>query len=238
MKIYHGTSHLIARRAASFGLVPQGLKGKMGQFSSHPNMAYLTTTYALHFACVPLNGVTHISPEESKIAVIEIETDKLDKEKLYPDENFICEIVRRQNPLPPTENHEKTLHSYVRANLDRYQGFWSESLQMLGNICYKGLVPVDAITRYVMFDLSKNNDLMNLDPITCTTNNAIVGQFYKQFIAWLFDEVRELPHVKEAIDILSHIEDKQSDMAIHFKKQIELFKKLQRKRDGIKIINL
>ena len=236
MKIYHGTSHSIARRAASRGLPPDNLQFLPRNLNnewviSNPDMVYLSTTCALMDA---------VESDETQVAVIEIETDKLDKEKFYPNEDFIFEILKRRNEYFQTSEDSK-LHKYVRANADMFKGHWGESLQMLGNICYKGLVPAKAIVRYAIFDLSKNSSILtaSMNPdICCVTNHSVIGKFYKQFIDWLFDEVRELPHIKERLDILSHIEDKKSDMAIHLKQQIELFKMLQKKRDGIKIVNL
>jgi len=251
MKIYHGTSQVIARKSAYSGLAPRGSKRDSNwneQFESNPDMVYLTTTYALYFACV--------ATKQSNIAVIEIETDRLDKKKFYPDEDFICEVVRRQNTSFRTKEQEKKLHEYVRNNLDRFQGNWSESLKILGNICYKGVIPAVAITRYATFDLAKDSGILAIsmmDPVVCATNHEIFGKFYRQFIAWLFDDVRELPHVKEGMDTLARIEEggeeKEekggedtaglgSDMAIHFEKQVELFRELQKKRDGIRIVNL
>jgi hypothetical protein len=236
MKIYYGTSHSIARRASSRGLPPSNLQVlplnlNIEWVISSPDMVYLSTTCALMGA---------VESNETKIAVLEIETDKLDEINLYPDEDFIYEILKRRNPYFQTEKDGK-LHRYIRDNPSMFKGYWEESLQMLGNICHKGLVPPTAITRYAIFDLSKNSKILtdSMNPETCCiTNHAVIGQFYKQFIAWLFDEVRELPHIKERMDILSNIKDKKSDMAIHLREQIELFKMLQKKRDGIKIVNL
>lgn len=238
MKIYHGTSHSRARRAASFGLAPRNqfelpLNIKNEGFASNPDMVYLTTTYALYSAC---------ASDETQVAVVEIETDELDKEKFYPDEDFICEFVKRRNRYFQIEEEEEELFHYVKSNPEMFRGYWSESLQMLGNICYKGSIPANAIIRYAIFDLELFSDILAasmMDTETvCITNHVILGRFYKQFIAWLFDEVRELPHVKELMNVISNIEDKKSDVAIHFKKQVELFRVLQKKRDGIKIVNL
>lgn len=234
MKIYHGTSHSIARKAASQGLSPQQfdlpLNLKTECTISNSDMVYLSTTYALCSA---------YASDETQIAIIEIETDRLDKKRFYPDEDFVYEFLKRRNSYFHANNHG--LYDYIRGNPHIFQEYWSGSLQMLGGICYKGLVPANAITRYLVFDLELfDSTLANsmMYPIVCVTNHSVIGWFYKQFIAWSFDEVKELPHVKEALDVLSNIEDKKSDMAIHFEGQVELFKRLQKKRDGIKIVNL
>ena len=210
----------------------------------NPDMAYLTTTYALYFAYMTTNFET-----ESQIAIIEIDTDKLDKRKVYPYENFICDIVRRQNADFQPEEKNKKLHKYIRNNLEKYRGNWTESLKILGTVGYKGIIPPNAITRYAVFDLAKNSGVLALsmmDPIICATNYALFGKFYRQFIAWLFDKTKELPHVKDGLETIYKITkhdnkipaDKKIELTKHFREQVDLFRKLQKKRDGIRVVSM
>jgi hypothetical protein len=93
LKIYHGTTEKIGRQALTEGLKPRKLTGKSNwkhSVESNPSLVYLTTAYAPYYA---LQSIKKFKGE--KIAIIEIETDLLDKTKLRPDEDFIEQATRR-----------------------------------------------------------------------------------------------------------------------------------------------
>ena len=85
MRLYHGTTEAVARKALKEGLLPRKLTGSEGNWESNPSessLVYLTTAYAAYFgSCASEVG--------EKIGIVEIETDLLDVKNLRPDEDFM-----------------------------------------------------------------------------------------------------------------------------------------------------
>jgi hypothetical protein len=181
VKVYHGTNERTARRTLKHGIRPRGESRKRGNWAhtvqSNPDMVYLTNSYASYFA---ISATTSGRP-----AVIEIELDNLDKERLFPDEDFIEQALRAKKLGTSSDPHART--KYVIEHIDNYQANWKLSLEKLGNVCYRGTIPASAITKIVAFDVKQNPhialDMMN--PTITLANYQYCGEKYRQLTQWL-----------------------------------------------------
>jgi len=129
VKIYHGTTAAVAKRALAEGLKPRNATGKSNwkhSVESNPSLIYLTTTYAPYYA---LQGAQKRKGE--KIAIIEIETDLLDETKMRPDEDFIEQVTRRDKKnsagIVGDTMNERT--AYIRNHIDEFDKSWKLSVE-------------------------------------------------------------------------------------------------------------
>lgn len=180
MKIYHGTNELHLRSILREGLRPRGSKkGNWKDYPSRYDMVYLSTAYAPYFSLMGMD----------KPIVFEVETDKLYEELLHPDEDFIAQTVATAKGVSI-----KSVHEHVRRNIEKYQGTWRMSIDNMGTCCYQGRIPLYAITRYVTWDISSQShvSIMAGDPTITPMNYQFCGDKYRNLIAWLFGDEKEL----------------------------------------------
>ena len=183
MLLYHGTSSKHLSRILRDGLTPRGRRRtNWAKVPSRPDMVYLTTAYPFYFAM-------NVTTKTHQPVVIEIDSEMLDKDLFYPDEDFIYQALLHAKP----EDHKE--HTYVRVFLRLYQEHWRTSLQHLGNCCYQGPIPVSAIRRYCRFDPNARPELAwrMMDPTISLLNFEICGADYTGLVAWMFGDVDELP---------------------------------------------
>lgn len=177
--LYHGTGSKALETILSGGLKPRGRKkGNWESFPSRSDMVYLTTAYAPYFA---INS----SKKGEKALILEVDVSKLEDSKLYPDEDFIAQVLAVQEDRPLDEVHEE-----VRKDLEGYQHCLSDSLGGLGNCSYKGVIFPSAISRYVLLDCVQRKDLgmTCLDPCISLMNYKFCGSRYRSIISWLFGD--------------------------------------------------
>jgi len=179
MKLYHGTSSRHLGSVLKEGLKPRGRKkGNWKSFPSRKDMVYLTNAYAPFFAIQGSKG-------KEKALVLEIDTDLLDFDRLYPDEDFIAQALAYQTKRPLDEVHEE-----VKKELEGYQHLAMDSLERLGNCSHKGGVPASAISRYCLIDCVERADIgmMSMDPSISIMNYKFCGSKYRSVISWLFGD--------------------------------------------------
>ena len=182
MKVYHGTSDRMLSSILSGGLRPRGksTEGNWKAYPSRDDMVYLTTAYAPYFAW----SAVDIKKDE-KALIVEVDLDKLKFEKLHPDEDFIAQVLSKQRNVPI-----ETVHSKVRRTISGYRHHAYDSLQCLGNIAYRGIVPASAITRYVTIDLKPQDSLAQvcMDVSVSLINFQVLGAKYRSVIEWIFGD--------------------------------------------------
>lgn len=187
MLLYHGTTEAVARRALVEGLKPRGKlkqKSKWTSCPSNPRAVYLTCAYAGYFA---MNAVDR-SRSGKNWAIVEVDTDFLDKPSICPDEDFLEQVTRGRMRLPcGDEMVPRTM--WFRQNIRRFQHLWEESLNGLGTVCYYGDIPSSAITRVSVYD-PRSNPLVTLaiDPMISITNFQFCRAKYETVTAWLMGE--------------------------------------------------
>ena len=185
MKLYHGTSEAVARKALTEGLKPRRASRNTGNWKgtvvSNPNLIYLTVAYAPYFAMC--------ASGEGGWGIVELDTDFLEEDNLLPDEDFLEQASRNQT-LPEewginNVSMEKRTR-FFRDNLSLFQHLWVRSLEGLGNASHRGKIPREAITRVVLFDpdLNKKMMFMAADPSISLLNFAVAQDKYKALTRW------------------------------------------------------
>lgn len=190
MKLYHGTSARVARRALKHGLLTRERSGVRSQWKANPSredQVYLTNAYAGFFAgCAA--GCTDW-------AIIEVDTERLDADAFMPDEDFLEQATRLTGQslehlgLPVNANGvERT--AWFRENGLRFAHLWEASLEHLGNCAYRGSIPPEAITRIAIFSPRSNPSIAMaaMDPLISLMNYQLLSDKYKTLTAWLIGD--------------------------------------------------
>jgi len=217
--LYHGTSSKNLFSILNNGISPRNENSSTWEdYKSRKDCVYLTTAYALYFA---INACKN----GEKAVIIEIDESLLDKENMYPDEDFISQILQQQEKDLPLN----LIHQYVLNNIDKYKNLWKDSLNGLGNCAYKGIIPIECINRICVIDLNNIHKywLMYNDPSISILNYKFVGKFkYQNMIKWLFGDIKEYLEFGniEKQEKLMLFETKHLEMCTH--------------REGIKIVNI
>lgn len=234
--VYHGTSESAARRALKRGILPRRASRKGGNWGhsvqSNPEMVYLTVAYAPYFAsCVT-------DTDKERIAIIQIDLGKLDKDKLYPDEDFIEQALRGKKLGDSDDMKKRTL--YVRKHIGDWQHEWEKSLKHLGNVAFRGAVPPEAITKIVAFDPKSNPRVFvdTLNPTITLDNYRFCGEKYRALTGWFFGKevdpalyaftvripqkkLKELPWAGGVIAAAKALLDKRSGVETIFDRRID-----------------
>jgi hypothetical protein len=144
-------------------------------------MVYLTNAYAPFFAIQGTKG-------KEKALVLELDLDKIDEDRLYPDEDFIAQAVAMQSGRDLEDVHEE-----IKESLEEYQQHMMLSLEGLGNCSHKGVISGRAVSRYCLIDCVKRSDLsiMSLDPSISLMNYRFCGEKYRSVISWLFGDRKD-----------------------------------------------
>lgn len=181
MKLYHGTTDRYLASILKGGLRPRGRRKKSNwdSYPSRTDCIYLTEAYAPYFAEQATN-----SRGGERSLIVEVEIDEHDV-RLLPDEDFIAQAMSTQLKVSID-----AVHAGVRNSLEDYAHHALDSLAGLGNVCIRGTVSHDAITRYVVVDFKKQTELWQvcLDPSISLMNYRFCGEKYKSVIAWLFGD--------------------------------------------------
>jgi hypothetical protein len=188
MKLFHGTSAVVARQAKIEGLKPRGDRdGNWDECPSRSDLVYLTTAYAPYFA--------FCTKDADEFGIVEVDADLLDETLLLPDEDFMEQATRGQFE---GSMEERTM--MFRDNLEEFAGFWKRSIDGLGNCAYKGDIPPDAITNVAVFsrDIPPEIGMSVLDPSISIMNYQICGSKYRAITEWFFD--RPTPEPKNEIE--------------------------------------
>lgn len=227
MKIYHGTHFSKLHKILDEGITPRGKKGKTNweNAPSHPSMVYLSTAYPFYFSHSTLN------PESmNKGLVFEIDMQMLDREGLFPDEDFIWQALRHQQPDIELKEVRKTLFCY-RQN-------WKLSLEHMGTVAHLGVIPINCITRYCVIDFKKQEEIgfSVLDPVISVLNYQIKGKFYRDLVSWIFGDRKMLPQIEEAKAFLKCCE--KSELTEMEQKRVDFWTKASKNRDGIEVVEL
>ena len=205
MKLYHGTAERYLNAILEDGIMPRrmaSIDGNWDQTLSRPDMVYLGEAYPIFYALHAADG--------DKAVVIEIELDEMDEAFLYPDEDFIWEALKQKVP-----------HPEVIKTLLNYQHHWRDSLERLGNCCHRGVISPDSFTRYCIFDQRERPKLaMQIDPSICMANYFIMGQYYRDFVAYFFGDRELIP------------------MQIDEPKYVEFWTKESANRTGIQVVEV
>lgn len=200
MRLYHGTTEEAALKAMEQGLKPRSFTAKKSNWrlKSRDDAVYLTDAYALYFA-IGAYG----SRKLGRLAVIEVETDRLPLWNLTADEDALEQVGRGRDGLPNGWSMRRRTAHY-RRSLEKYCDgqAWQSSLRVLGNCAYLGIIGPDAITRVAFIDPKKQQGLVwqAIDPTITLRNYLLVGHRYRSMLAWTFGDAA--PAARSDIDAI------------------------------------
>lgn len=188
MKLYHGTSGVVARKALSEGITPRGRR--KGNFvhtvESSPYHVYLTDAYAAYFS---FNAA-----KKGEAAILEVETDLLHELNLNADEDVLEQAGRGVDGLNPTWEMRKRTEWY-RRRLTSRRFDWKASLNGMGTCTHFGIIPPSAITRVAFIDSDHPSvsrlRLMALDASISIMNYRFMEKKYKALNRWIFGDHSE-----------------------------------------------
>lgn len=194
MLLYHGTSFKNWENIKEKGLLPRKLGSSSNwehTVESDPNTVYLTDAYAMYFSyqCTDQNENTGLM---DKAVILEIDSTVLNQKKFVADEDALEQTSRNVpggDGLPTSMSMEdRTIHYRKMAKRYAEVGYGHEwSLKALGTCGYKDKIPLKAITRVAIIDLTKQKQLsVFLDPSISIMNYRIVGAKYRALNALIF----------------------------------------------------
>lgn len=211
MKLYHGTNAANLDAIRKRGIEPRGKR--IGNWRhtvlSHPDCVYLTSAYAIYYGGCATK--VHGNPD-AKIAVLEIDTGRLDPFKLYPDEDFLMHATS-ESDLPhhaPKDRPMQYRTRWYRRRLREFAEHWPASVEHLGNCCYEGVVPMAAVTRIATLDHLTYGMLyaIGMDPVIGLGNYRVCGAKYRNFTHWLFGDPLEEDQLTWPPEIFDKLVDK------------------------------
>jgi len=233
MKLYHGTTEVVARQALEKGVLPRAESGVSTVWPDCPSrsdMVYLSRAYAPYFAaCAAEPG--------AKWGIIEVETDLMEETLLHPDEDFLEQATRGRGDLAPLglDMHQRT--GWFRTKLEDFQHHWEQSIEHLGNCAYAGAIAPAEITRVVIYDPTSNPffSVMAVDPhITLMNYKFLGGSKYKALTDWFFGVEPKLVDIDLSFSFLGMGDDVQLPTGI--KEYAEKVREAIQNRAGIETL--
>jgi len=238
--LYHGTTESAAKAALEKGLKPResaGVESNWEECPSSPHHVYLTSAYAGYFAMASCKS-------GERWAIIEVDTTKLDKSDLFPDEDFLEQASRNQelpddwgvNELPMNGRTE-----WFRNNLESFQHLWEDSVKHLGNCSHFGQIPAAAITKVAFIDPEECLQMTMLvsDPMITLMNFKVCGNQYRAMTRWFIGEEVDAGEISSFLcDLPPEVAEKHPDVAQQMKDERESYEEILSNRAGVEIIDI
>ena len=182
--LYHGTSSEFKESISQEGINPRKESSHLGNWSKAPSredFVYLTDTYPIYFAFAALNEVINedeLAKENLLIYKLRVQTDKL-----YPDEDFIYHLNKKENIAISNEECKELA---IKNQKD-----WESSLKMLGTVGHYGKISTTQIISQVELKLEDQKDLFlvweGIQPTISIENKLFCGQRYQELTESLFN---------------------------------------------------
>lgn len=220
MRVYHGTGIQHLESILTNGLRPRNdNKSNWEEFPSREDMVYLSTAYAPYFALIN-------NPENA--VILEVDLDELDQDKLFPDEDGIAQALSQQEKVPLDEVHDQ-----VKDNLEYYQHLALASIDLIGNICYQGVIEPSKIKKVTTIDFSQRTELSMIcgDPMISVMNYRLCGNKYRTFTEWLMGD-------RPDFDMYGFGQDHSEFIYKQFPEQREQVRKMFENRTGLTTVTL
>ena len=213
MIIYHGTNFERLESIKAEGIRPrkEERKTKWANMPSHKEMVYLSMYTPLYYAT---HGLKNRNTEKG--IVLEIEIDDSETDKLYPDEDYLYQ--------------SKIINGKSTKDIKKHKDKWEDSLNKLGNVCYKGIIDKNRIKRYCTIDFSNRQELthsiLTVEP--SLEHHSRLKDKGGTLIKWLFGDTDELYELIIA-RVTAH------DLGTNNNSGIEKWKKESTNREGIEV---
>lgn len=212
MILYHGTSSKYLDIILKKGIKPRANKKSNWSEQSQKEYVYLTDMYPLFFS------LQATKTKKDKLVILEIEGHDLDDNLFYPDDDYIWWMQKLK---------KQPIELEAAGNLIQYnQNIWEESLNMLGCIAYRGIVPVNAIKRYAIIDVNSMNSSGRMFIYSlCDVSVAPLATAYRKpkaqySLKWIFGDV-ESAISEDELSVLENLGDNKM-IAYHQKANREL----------------
>jgi hypothetical protein len=176
-------------RILKHGIQPRAVSKHKGNWAhtvpSNRHAVYLTDAYPFHFAGMGNRNEPGL--------ILEIDRDLLLPWRVCPDEDAL-EQGTRKSPLkggPPLDASMKQRTLAYRKLARHNPGLADASLKVMGTVGHYGVIPVAAITRYVVIDWEKmdmNLWLMAVDTQVSALNYKILQDRHRAYVRWLFKD--------------------------------------------------
>ena len=188
--LYHGTSERFLEKILRMGICPRGRapsENWPAKFASRKDMVYLTSAYAGYFA---YNAVQ----SEERMLILEVDQDKLDVERMFPDEDYLGQCYAKQFDVPL-----ETAHAQIRSRLGTFRHHWRASLSGMGTVAYRDAVPIEAVKRYALLEITGRPRLWTsfMDPSISIINFQHCGPKYIGMLEWVFGDRPLLPQIDD-----------------------------------------
>lgn len=194
--IYHGTTGDVALRALREGLRPRVQTGAASHWdhtvSSSTDLVYLTACYAPYFAMTA--QPKDLPAPDQRWAVLEIDLEALDEDRLMPDEDFL-EQGSRGVEMPSWCNElglrrckgMKARTVWFRQHIELFHELWEASIDHLGTVAHQGAIPPSAIRRVGIFTPNQEAGAIVasvLDPMIMIENFKYMNGRYRAVTRW------------------------------------------------------
>lgn len=170
--LFHGTSSIYKKDIEEKGILPKNQSLNEGNWLKHPSrqdMVYLTDTYPIYFGVTALKDI-----KDENVIIYKVEVEK---DFLYPDEDFIFSIYK---DIDKRLNFKK----YV---ID-YKFLWKDSLNLLGTVGHQGEISPSHILDSVELSLEEDIAILvqGIQPSISFENKYICGGYYQDLTKSLF----------------------------------------------------
>lgn len=183
MKLYHGTTEKNAESIMKSGKIkPRGLRKVASNWKetveSNEKTVYLTDIYGAYFAAA-------VTKPPERWAIIEIESDELDKRLMVPDEDYL-EQATRDNAELNIGGTMKERTEVFRSNISKFKYLWRDSIENMGTCGYMGEVSLKVFTKVVMYKPVSNKVITYaaIDPTITIMNHRYCGNRYRALTRW------------------------------------------------------
>ncbi len=173
--LYHGTSTRYLDKILKEGIVPRNTKKGNWQLVSRKGQVYLTIAYPLYFA------INACKVNKDNPVVVKIQLNKDDMNLLYPDEDFIGQVLHQRIGAGNLQEITNLV------DIEEYKHNWNDSLTKMGNVSYKGKITPDKIVDYVVVTDSKIQ-MAAIDPTISIMNFFFCGVYYVGMTNALFNK--------------------------------------------------
>lgn len=182
----HGTHAGALPSILEKGRLPRSKQQAKWNWAVHPShkaMVYVTTAYALHFA--------RATETPGLDAILELDLSDLPKYRFFADEDSYAQSKIADMPELDNKTMEERI-GYWRGRIHYTEP--QAGLRVLGNACYKGVVPPSAIKTVRLLTPRESRAITNeiSDPVISPDNFKVLGGMGQRLHRWLMGYDTEL----------------------------------------------
>lgn len=196
MLLYHGTTESVLPSVRQTGLRPRSQHGGTHNwkhvFAGNPHAVYLTDAYPIIYAVEATDCVIGHTKAPQRLAIIEVDSDLLDKRNMVPDEDMLEQVFRKHDRLPKEWSIKKRSR-YYQSRLRANAKVWEDSLKLLGTCAYLGDIPPSAIRRVALINYVEAAQVVmfGLNAVISLAGYRFCADQHKAMTTWIFDNTND-----------------------------------------------